>query len=91
MWSNWQLWTLRLRVSNINLWLPVPVFVLTELLASWSDLCEVILPRLGYPNYAGMLYALVMTLTDFPPGESMLDISTGDVHLRLRRVGREGM
>lgn len=84
------LWGLRLRIKRLNLWLLLPLYILTDLLASLSDLCEVILPRLGLPNYAGALHELVAALTDMPPHMPLVDIHVDEVDITCKRIEWRG-
>lgn len=86
MWSNGALWSVRVKAGGIRLILPLPVYVLADLLQAWEDLCEVILPRFGLPNYAALLRELMGELTDVPPGLPLLDVRAKDTAVAVRRV-----
>ncbi len=82
MWSNLPLLRVRVRSGGFRLWLPVPLWVLDDTLASAEDLCEIVLPRLGLPNYATAARTLLRALED-PDGEPLVDVSAGDVDVRV--------
>lgn len=86
MWNESGLWSLRIRAGDFRLWLPMPLYVLDDLLRAWEDLCGIILPRFDQPNWAAVLRALVEALTDLPGDMPLLDVEAGDVHVCCKRI-----
>lgn len=84
--SNFGLWQIFLRTKGLRLYLPAPTYVLMDLLVSIEDLCEVILPRIGKPNYARLLREVFGALLDVPANLPLIDIRTDDVDIILKRV-----
>lgn len=82
------MWWLKLRIHHFALSVPLPVYVLRGLLVSLADLCEVILPRFGQPNYAAALYELFVSLADMPKGQPLVAVRTEDVCIQCKRLGR---
>lgn len=85
-----QIWKLYIRAGQMNLWLPLPLFVLTDLLVSLEDLCEVVLPRFGLPNYAAALRDFVQSLVELPWDTPLVDVKAKDAHIELRRINLGG-
>lgn len=82
------IWVVHIRTGHINLWIPFPMFVLRDLLLSLDDLCEVILPRFGLPNYAAIIGELLYALTDMPPGMPLVDVQTEEADVLIRPMER---
>lgn len=82
MWAS-SLWRLHLRADRLNLWVPVPLYVVRDLLLSMEDLGAVILPRLGMPNYPAVLRDLVEALLSASGEETLIDVHAGDVRIAL--------
>ena len=80
------LWMVKIHVEKMRLWIPIPAFVLLDLLESIADLCEVILPRFGQPNYGAAAYALVASLVDMDGDEPLVDIQMEDVSIYCKRM-----
>lgn len=91
MWSEAGLWSLRIWAGGVRLWLPLPMYVMDDLLRAWEDLCEIILPRFGQPNWAAALRTLVESLIDLPDGMPLLDVKAGEVHISCKRVHWGGL
>lgn len=70
--------------------IPVPVYVLTDLLESMEDLCEVILPRLHLPNYAAVLRAFITALLEMPMDGPLFAVRTAEVEIDCGRFGGGG-
>lgn len=90
MWNEGGLWRLRIRTRKVNLLLPLPLYVLDDLLESLEDLGQVILPRLGMPNYVLALREAIMALADIPPDCPLVAIQTGEFAFECRRIGWGG-
>ncbi len=89
MWNNGGVWRLHIRVDKLHIILPVPLYVLTDLLDSMEDICELILPRFGHPNYAVLLRDLIAELNagqDAP----LVDITTGDARVLITPIRWKG-
>lgn len=80
------IWRLSLHTESITLWLPLPLFVLTDLLRAAEDLCEVILPRLGLPNYAAQLREVLQAIAAALGDEPLVEIQTRQAHISCRRI-----
>lgn len=87
-WNSGGLWLVRIGAPGFRIRLPLPLYVLTDLLRSWEGLCALILPRLGLPNYAALLGELVAGLSALKPGEALADIQAEGVTVSLRRAYR---
>lgn len=81
---------LRIRAGRVNLWLPLPAYVLTDLVQSLEDLCEVILPRFGLPNYARSLHDLLRALIDMPENTPLIEVYSDEADVVIKRIERGG-
>lgn len=83
-------WVVRIRADHFHLTIPLPLYVLTDLLESMEDLCEVILPRFGLPNYAALLRQALKAIGEVPLGGPLVDVQTEDADVTIRRIEWEG-
>lgn len=70
------IWGLSIDTTGFHLRMPLPLFVLRDLVDAWDDLLEIILPRFGLPNYAAVLRGVLDALIDLPEGMPLLDVDT---------------
>ncbi len=70
MWNRGGLWLGRIRLKEGGrcLCMPVPVYVLGDLLESAEDICALILPCLGLPNWAALLREMLCALCSADTG-----------------------
>lgn len=87
MWNKGGLWIVRIRHEKIRLAVPLPLYVLADALESAADLCALILPRVGLPNYPAELLQLVRGLGESNAGEPLADIESDGVRVTVRRLG----
>lgn len=78
---------MRIHADSVHLTVPVPLYVLSDLFVAWEDLCEVILPRFGLPNYAQALHTFVASLIDLPVDTPLVEVRDGETEVIVKRVG----
>lgn len=86
MWNRLSLWLLRIRAGNFRLLLPVPMHVLSSLLLSLDDLCEVILPRAGQPNYVHTVRRVLQETFSLPADMPLVSVRTDNVDIDCRKI-----
>lgn len=84
-WNRTGIWLLHIRSGRTRLCLPLPLYVLTDALFSLRDLCALILPRFGLPNYAAVLYEALMAIGEMREAP-LMDIETNGVRVYAKRV-----
>lgn len=84
------MWWIKIRAKGFRFAVPLPAYVLSDLLLSLADLGEVILPRLGKPNYLAAAYALFQSLKHMPTDMPLVAIDTEDVYIHCKRLGWGG-
>lgn len=86
MWNN-GIWAVKLQVKgHFRITLPLPVYVLSDLLLSCEDLCSVIVTRLNQPNWVSMVRELLAALGSIPAGLPFVEVENKEVRLVCRRL-----
>lgn len=85
-WSSGGLWIIRVRGGRVRLSLPFPMYVLTDLLESADDLCEVILPRLGITNPIRAAEEFIEAIITTDPEQPLLRIQANGWYVECGRI-----
>lgn len=80
--SKISLWQVSFHMGRVRVWLPLPLYVFIDALESARDLCELILPRFGLPNYAGLIVGALRALTE----GTLVHVETSDVNIKIGRL-----
>lgn len=78
------IWRISVWGERVNLSLPMPMYVFADIIDSMADLCAVVLPWFGLPNYAVLLGELFEAL-GAASGEPLLTVDARGVRVRLAR------
>ena len=81
MWSRGGLWLVRVRAGKVRLCLPFPLYVLVGVCDAAEDLCALLLPRLGLPNYARLGRELLCALDG-----AGVEVDTAQCRVMIRQI-----